>query len=94
MQLITKELPRTHEIVLFGDNHRGSVLEHREGFKECVEYIRKTKNCFAIHMGDAIEGITITDPRFDLITTATPPKHQISEIISDLWPIRKKLIRS
>jgi len=92
MKLITRELPRTHQIVLFGDNHRGSVLEHRDGFLECIEYIGTTKNCFGIHMSDAIEGITITDPRFDLITTSTPPSHQISEVISDLWPIRKKLI--
>jgi len=91
MRLLSKELPPSHELILFGDNHRGNALEHREGFLSCVDYINH-ENRFAVHMGDAHESITIDDYRFDPITHATPPIHQANEVVADLWPIRKKML--
>jgi len=91
MRLLSKELPSTHDLVLFGDNHRGNPLEHTDGLNECIKYISK-KGRYAAFMGDAIEAIMIDDKRYDPLTFATPPLQQMSEFVADMWPIRKKLL--
>jgi len=89
--LIELTYPSNFELILFGDNHAGSIMSHEHGLQECIEYIKAKKNRRAIHMGDGQEAIMINDPRFHPATQKDPPL-KINEHFTDLLrPIRNRL---
>ena len=90
MIIIQAELPRNHELVLFGDNQRGNVLSHEEGYQECIEYVLTKPSRFACHMGDAIESIWIDDPRYQLDAIKHTPLEAIEAEIKALEPLIKR----
>jgi len=97
MKLISKKLPKNHNIFLFGDLHIGTIFCHRDGIQQLISMMQrsycKCKNNYGICMGDMIEAITIDDKRYDEATTREPyPLLQVKDAVETLWPIRKKLI--
>jgi len=95
MEIVTRALPPDHEIILFGDTHEGSILKHKKGVRELVNYIKEKKNCFAVHMGDLVESIAIDDLRYDRLTTdpGSPVSlNQYMKAAEELAPIKDKLL--
>ena len=93
MQFIDKELPLNHRIVLFGDTHDGNILRHKNGHKELIDKIASEKNTFAIHMGDAIEAITVNDKRYraEIIDSNSPvPIKQAKNVIKEIKKEKEK----
>lgn len=95
MQIIKTVIPPNCEIVLAGDSHEGSIMKHREGYQEMIDYVDSGKNRRLIHMGDMIEGICADDPRYeyDVIDPGSPkPFVQMLNACEELRPIAKKMI--
>lgn len=92
MLLQIKELPKDHNLVLFGDTHFGNPLTHYSGIKEAIDYIKSDKRNYAIFMGDGIEGIVIDDRRIDLQSKLSFPEQEKDDIIHELIPIKNKII--
>ena len=95
MEIVERKLPPDHEIILFGDTHEGSILKHKKGVRQLVEYVRDTKNCYAVHMGDLVESIAIDDFRYDRLTTdpGSPVSlNQYMKAAKELEPIKDKLM--
>jgi hypothetical protein len=99
LELITKILPRDHNLFFFGDTHIGSTLCHEKGIKKFINKMESTvdgvpsSGNYAIHMGDAIEGILIDDYRYRPETCETPFfLKQIDAFIDLMWPIHERII--
>jgi len=91
--IIEKRLPATHNIVVSGDFHIGSLLTSGESIDEMVEYIRKTPKTYFAGVGDYIEAIAVDDYRFDMRTTKEyDPFHQANDVVDKLRPIKKKIL--
>ena len=92
MKLIEKTLPADHDLVLFGDIHKGNILEHFDGVHKCKEFILSKRNRFACFMGDGMEAILTDDYRYDPITIATPPLAQMRDLEATLRPIKERIL--
>jgi predicted phosphodiesterase len=95
MQIISHNLPDSHDIVLFGDTHEGSAFKHKEEVAKLVDYVATTKNTYAVHMGDLVEGIVIDDKRYDAesVDSDSPqPLLQYQNAIKEIAPIKNKLL--
>ncbi len=68
MQLITKQLPKDHNIFHFGDTHDGSCLSSHSGWDKMVNMILSPydgcSNNYGIDGGDMVEAITVDDKRY------------------------------
>jgi hypothetical protein len=51
-----------------GDVHLGTLACNEEKLKEMLTYIQEKENCYWIDVGDKIEAINYSDPRFDMNT--------------------------
>ncbi len=99
LELIQRQLPLNHNLFMFGDTHIGTVLCYYSGIEKLIEMMESpydglppSRN-YGIHMGDAIEGILIDDPRFRPDTTETPfPMKQINKFVELMQPIKSRLI--
>ena len=84
------------EIVAFGDIHLGNPNCKFNKFKEIVNYIKNTPNCYGIGMGDYIECILPKDKRFDPHTDIEVSDPVVSEyidiIVKTLEPIKDKIL--
>ena len=95
MKLLEKILPSTHNIYLIGDTHEGTILKHHKGLKKTIERIAHDPIGYAVHMGDAVEGITIDDKRYCAQTTdpnSPTPVRQYKAVVTELLPIKDKLL--
>lgn len=99
MQLITKTLPRDHNLFLFGDTHLGSRLCHLSGIEQLIDAMRSpaydlpASANFGIHHSDAIEGILIDDPRYNPSTCPQPfALQQVDDFVELMQPIKNKII--
>jgi len=99
MKLLTKALTENHNLFFIGDLHLGTILHHKDGFKEFIDTFQspyeglQPANNWAINMGDNIEAIMMDDPRYSPDTTDQPfPLQQIEDIVTLLWPIKSKLL--
>ncbi len=95
MQLIEITLPKEHTIFFHGDTHDGSANRHKEGQLALIERVRKEKNSRLIHMGDAIEGITVDDKRYlqeSVDTKTNVPLLQAKNVVREYAPIKDKMI--
>jgi predicted phosphodiesterase len=98
MQRVTRECPKTFEIIAGSCTHVGSIMCHRNGIYKTVNYIRSTKNCYFIHLGDWIEAVMTDDKRYN-----APPKElqdkeqpvpllQADDAVSMFEPIKDRII--
>jgi len=71
MELVNKtitleDLNEPLKIVPISDVHLGSVNCNLRKFKETVNYIKNTPNCYTVLLGDLCEAIMISDKRFNM----------------------------
>lgn len=93
MQLIQSEVPENYELILMGDTHEGSSLQHRGGLQECLDYVMEAKNRFLVHLGDEVEAIMTDDPRYDPDTCKThTPAAQKKAVIAQFRPIAPRIL--
>ncbi|MCK5237537.1 MAG: metallophosphoesterase [Deltaproteobacteria bacterium] len=95
MQLITKAIPRTHKIYLFGDTHEGTILKHKSGIAKMIEMILSEPHSYAIHMGDMVEGRNVDDSKYDIDTVDPKSKtvfKQYKNAVAELKPIAHRMI--
>lgn len=84
MRVIPWQVPDNFDLVLFGDNQEGNILQYRKGYAQAIHYICSGKNRFGLHLGDEMEAYWLDDPRYDpVILEATPLKQQ-ERVINDL----------
>jgi len=82
------ELQDKIEIVPIGDVHYGSENCSIKRFKETLQYVLNTDNCYMIGMGDYLDSIVPSDKRYD------PSKKKfmfIDELIRDMMKMLKPL---
>jgi hypothetical protein len=103
LKLITKKLEDSHNLFLFGDQHKGSLLSSQHGWRTLVSMMHsKYEGCsnnYGVDMGDAIEAIMVDDKRFYPEKTVTEekavvpdPMRQLDAAIEDRQPIKKQLL--
>ena len=93
MELIEKRLPDTHQIVVGGDWHIGSVLSSDEGIDEMIEYVKKTPDTYFAGLGDYQEAITVDDFRYDMKTqSGFDPLEQTYAVQDKLSTIKDKVL--
>jgi hypothetical protein len=83
-----------YDLILFGDNQEGNILQYRKGYKQAIEYVLAAPNRYALHMGDEMEAYWIDDYRYDPVILETTPLKQQAMVIEDLTPMTdaKRLI--
>lgn len=92
MKIVDVVLPDSHEIILEGDEHRGSLLFNKEELTKCHNYILEDPNRFVIKMGDLIEAIMMDDKRMDVGTTGEFIMSQIKNSLVEMMPIKNKIL--
>ena len=106
MEVIEITIPYKHKDIFrifpLGDIHAGSIHCNEKMIKEEVSLIKRTPMSFWIGMGDYIDAINYTDPRFDPKTVAKKYliegdidkmiQMQINDIVDLLHPIKHKCI--
>ena len=99
MRLLSYNMPKDWNYFLFGDGHVGAALRFDKGFKKLIHAMTHkyaglaSKYNFGIDHGDAIEAITIDDPRFSAFDSREAcVLNQMEYAKKEYWPIRKKLL--
>ena len=98
MQLIKQQVPKNFNLFLYGDDHEGTVLRHKEGWDKLVDMLNSNygdlpDSCnFAVDHGDIIEAITTDDPRYDESTTSLNVTKQIYQAIENRQQIKDKIV--
>jgi len=101
MKLITRQVPISFNIFLFGDTHLGSILFDQEGFGRFVQTVQEdyegvpAKHNYVIDHGDAIEAIAVDDKRYDPRVVTNPmgtPFEQAQEYVKLVDPIKKHIV--
>lgn len=98
MQRVARDIPKNCEILAGSCDHIGSIMCHREGVQNGVDWVASKKNRFAIRLGDAIEAIPITDKRYNIPPREHKDKEeplplkQAKDAINIYKPIGKKII--
>ena len=87
MEILSRQMPASYELILFGDTQEGNTLQYGKGFNQAIDYILNRPNRFAIHMGDAVEGFFIDDPRYTPATLKEDPLAQAASVIEKLQPL-------
>jgi len=96
MKLIKKTVPLDHNLFLFGDDHEGSILRHKEGWEKLEDMINSeyegVSANFGVDHGDIIEAITMDDPRYDNKTIKGNVMQEIKQAIKNRQKIKDKLV--
>lgn len=97
MKLLTKVLPDDHNLFLFGDQHKGSVLSVKRGWNMMLDLMLSEydgcKNNYGADGGDAIEAIMIDDRRYSPEKRREPlPLMQAKDAVKDREPIKDILL--
>jgi len=89
MELLTSEIPLNCDIALHGDTHVGASMYHHAGVNKLKKWLLAKKDSrFFVHMGDAIEAITVDDKRFDFASTEEPvPLNQVKKVVEIYKPV-------
>jgi len=92
MRILKFQLPASHELVLAGDLHDGSLFSFEDGFLECREYVLSQSNRRLWLMGDMQEAIIIDDPRYDIASHQSLPYQSKNHVVDMLRPLGKQLL--
>ena len=96
MQRIKAKVPKNSvNIYALGDLHGGGMTFKENQCRKHIAKIAREPNARVILMGDLIEAITPTDPRFMIGTTNSmhaDPIAQANFIVDLLYPIRHKIL--
>lgn len=78
------------EFVPIGDLHDGNPNSKFKLFKEFVDYVEKTPDCYTILMGDLIDAIAVNDPRYDPRSVDSMIDECIDRVEDAIAPLAKK----
>jgi len=98
MILLKQIVPKDFNLFLYGDDHEGSVLRHKEGWNKLIDMILSPygdlpASCnFAVDHGDIVEALCTDDPRYDASTTSLNVTKQIKQAVKNREKIKKKLV--
>ena len=101
MKLLTKKVPTSFNLFLFGDVHLGTILFNQEAFHKFLQTVSQPyegvdpRYNFMIDHGDAIEAIAVDDKRYAAKLMTNPqdtPYDQAKDYVQMLWPVRNKII--
>ncbi len=97
MKLLSKILPRDHNLFFFGDLHDGSVLSSKHGWERLIDMMHSEyegcSNNYGSEGGDDIEAIMVDDKRFDPEKLTQPlPLEQIDRAVELRQPIKDMMI--
>ncbi len=91
MELLNVTVPSNFDVALLGDNHKGSKLEYTKALDSCLDWVMSEHDRYYIHMGDALEAITVDDKRYQMETQTVPiPLIQARSVI---WQFAKTSTR-
>jgi hypothetical protein len=65
VNLLRSVLPPDHEIAWIACPHEGNGHQHTDGIEEAIDWVAASPNRYAALLGDLVEAITITDPRYE-----------------------------
>jgi len=97
MQLIEHILPDSHNILFFGDEHKGSALHSKRGWAELVDMMHSKidgcRNNYGVDGGDPMEAITVDDKRYgpEMLTQARPLQ-QFDDCVADRQKIKGQML--
>lgn len=91
MELLTRELPPDHDIVIWGDTHYGSAACSLDTVRAIVKRIKSNKHTYTAFLGDAIEAKMVDSPHFshEVHDARKTPVVQITEWCDLVRPIPK-----
>ena len=101
MKLLTKQMPTSFNLFLFGDAHVGTLLHDRNAFNEFLETVTQpyegipAHHNYLVDHGDAVEAISVDDKRYDARLVTDPrgtPFEQAQDYVELLRPVRKQII--
>lgn len=93
MELLSRELPINHKLILSSDWHLGSLMFNEGAARDIIARVKKEKNTYIALGGDLIEAIAVDDKRFQHSTTTDPiPLVQANKVIEMLKPIAHKIL--
>jgi len=76
VEILSRELPADHDLILASDFHEGTILQEVRGLFEMRNLVKCQKNTFLAFGGDAVEAISVDDKRYSRDTedpnTPTP----------------------
>lgn len=84
MQIIDVELPEEHTIVAGGDWQLGNAGFVRECAEDLVDRVASDEDTYWIQMGDAMEGIRLSDRRYEPSIHGEPVMRQQVEDVVDI----------
>lgn len=101
MELLERKIQRDSNIFFVGDIHAGTLLHSEESLDQVVDMAHSEyegcSNNHVILMGDLIEAMDTTDPRFDVTTVhlnQIRPERQSDYIVKKLKPLNGKIVTS
>ena len=101
MQLIERKIQRDANILFLGDFHGGTLLHSEESLDQAIDMAHSDfegcRNNHVMLMGDLLEAMDTSDPRFDVTTVdrnKIRPGEQADYIVSKVSRFGDKLIAS
>ena len=79
-RITLEDVSEPMRIVPLGDVHYGNINCDVKKFKETIEYIKNTTNCYTIIMGDMCDAVMISDKRFDISTVAPELREKVNDL--------------
>jgi len=94
LELLHRELPQTHTVILAGDLHFGTSACYVKGWEAMLARVKKEKNTYLVLMGDLLEAIAVDDFRWhsEVHDPKVTPLMQAEALIEYLYPVRKKIL--
>lgn len=93
MQLVSKTLKSDFDCALWGDDQEGSKLKAQEKVNHAIDWVMSGKDRHFIHMGDALEAITVDDKRYYKHDQDEPiPLVQAQNVIAQYKKASKKCL--
>jgi UDP-2,3-diacylglucosamine pyrophosphatase LpxH len=95
MKLLETVLPKTHNVYLFGDSHKGTILQHKKGFRKMLKTLQDDPVGYGVHMGDSIEALMIDDKRWCNATYDKDyplPLQQYEEVAAEMECVADKMV--
>lgn len=91
MKVLIHALPSRHRIFLAGDLHLGSPLAHVHAFGRMIRMVKEDDSARLVLMGDLLDAITFTDPRYSEEISSTPVE-QANAMVEMLRPVQEKIL--
>ncbi len=94
MEIITKELPDTHQIYLMSDFHEGSGNQDETALLKAINRVKRSRNSYVAILGDFCEARAIDHPFYlaDKERKIVLPLEQYTQIAKKLLPLKSRIL--